>query len=139
MEFLSTLAKWLSTFAFWVLTFIAPAREAMIAVAVLVVVDLFVGVWAAKKRGEAIVSWKLRHTVTRKIFPYQVAIICALYIENNFFSGLPIMKAIAGFIAISEAKSLFERLGEITGLDFWSVIRERLQPTTKPRRRPPDA
>ncbi len=123
--------KWLMSVLFWLAAFTAPAHESMLAVIVLVAVDLFVGIWAAKKRGEKIVSYKLRRTVTTKIFPYQVAVVCALFIEQQFFTGIPLMKAIAGFIAVAESRSIYERLGEISGLDFWSVLREYLQPKNK--------
>lgn len=142
LETLSSAWKLILKLAFWLLAFTQPAHKALIAVLGLIVADLLVGVWASKKRGEPFVSWKLRHTVTRKIAPYFVAITCALYIEKEFFEALPLMKSIAGFIAISEGKSIFERLGEITGLDFWSVIREKLQPAAKassPAETKPDA
>ncbi len=51
--------------------------------------------------------------------------------DQNFSLGIPLMKAIAGFIAVAEVKSIFENLGQITGLDFWTALRERLQPAVK--------
>lgn len=137
-ELFSAVGKWLLSVLFWLVAFTAPARESMGAILFLIVTDLIVGVWASKVRGEPFISWKLRHTVTRKIAPYFVAIICALDIEQRFFSSIPLMKAVAGLIAVSEGKSIFERLGEITGLDFWNVIREKLQPTVKLKETPKD-
>ncbi len=123
--------QWLASLWAWVVLFTRPAHESMVAVIVLVAVDLIVGVWAAHKRGEKIVSYGLRRTITTKIFPYQVAVLCAYYVDEKFALGLPLMKAVAGFIAVAEAKSIFENLGQITGLDFWTAIRERLQPSVK--------
>jgi phage-related holin len=124
--------NWLAKVAVLLLLFTRPAHDSMAAVLVLIAVDFVVGVWASKRRGEPFVSWRWRHSITRKLFPYQVAIVCALFIEEKFFAGIPLMKTIAGFIAMSEGKSIFENLGEITGLDFWTVIRERLQPAKRP-------
>lgn len=134
----SSMLKWLLGVASCAVAFMAPAHDALVGVVVFIIIDLVVGVWASRKRGEPFTSWKLRHTVTRKIAPYFVAILCAMYFENNFLNGtwlngVPLMKSISTFIALSEIKSIFERLGEITGLDFWKFIQERLQPTAKPK------
>jgi hypothetical protein len=125
---MSSVLSWLVKVVALLVLFTRPAHDAMIAVIVLIAADFIVGVWASLRRGEKFVR---RHTITRKLFPYQVAVVCALYIEEKFFSGIPLMKAVAGFIAMAEGKSIFENLGTITGLDFWSVIRERLQPTVR--------
>lgn len=123
--------QWLASVWAWMVLFTRPAHDSMIAVIVLVAIDLAVGIWAAVKRGEKINSYGLRRTVTTKIFPYQVAVLCAYYVDKEFDIGLPLMKMIAGFIAVAELKSIFENLGQITGLDFWTAIRERLQPSVK--------
>lgn len=123
--------NWLAKIALLITLFTRPAHDSMVAVFVLIAVDFAVGVWASRRRGEPFVSWKWRHSITRKLVPYQVAVICALYIEEKFFPGIPLMKSIAAFVAMSEGKSIFENLGEITGLDFWTVIREKLQPTKR--------
>ncbi len=131
--------QWLVSMWAWMVLFTRPAHESMLAVIVLVAIDLVVGVWAAHKRGEKIVSYGLRRTITTKIFPYQVAVLSAYYIDEKFAIGLPLMKAIAGFIAVSEGKSIFENLGQITGLDFWTAIKERIQPAANPTPKDKDA
>ena len=117
--------------AFWLLVFTRPAHEAMLAVVVMVAADLVAGVWAAKKRGEKITSYELRRTITTKIMPYQFAILCSWLVEQQFLGAIPLMKATAGFIAVAEMKSIFENLGQITGLDFWTFIKEKLQPALR--------
>lgn len=123
--------QWVLSLCSWLILLTLPAQDSMIAVGVLVTIDLIVGIWAAKKRGEKITSYGLRRTITTKVFPYEVAVLCAYYVENHFFAAIPIMKAISGFIAIAETKSIFENLGQITGLNFWEAIREKLQPAVK--------
>lgn len=118
---------WLAKAFAWTVFFTAPTHASMLAIIVLVAVDLLVGVWASAKEGKKITSFGLRRTVTQKIFPYQTAVLCAHLLEVQFLPMLPLMKALAGFIAVTESKSIFENLGRITGLDFWTVIRERLQ------------
>lgn len=132
-----SILKWLVGVPLAILAFLTPVSDAMFGVCALIGVDLIVGVWAAKVRGEKILSWKLRQTVTRKVAPYLTALVVAQHIEAQFFAGtwlagVPLMKGFAGFIAMSEGKSVFERLGEITGLDFWKFFQERLQPKVKP-------
>ncbi len=133
----TTVLKWFLGVLSCMAAFLAPAGDALFAVFLLVVIDLVVGIWASMKRGEPFISWKMRHTITRKIAPYFVAILCSMYFENHFLKGtwlegVPMMKSIATFTALSELKSVFERLGEITGLNFWEFFQERLQPTVKP-------
>lgn len=121
---------WMLKMVAWCAFFAAPTNASMLAIIVLVAVDLLVGVWASAKEGKAITSFGLRRTVTQKIFPYQVAVLCAHLLETQFLPMLPLMKALAGFIAVTESKSIFENLARITGLNFWEVIRERLQSST---------
>ena len=123
--------QWVATALAWIVLFTRPAYDSMMAVLVLVCVDLAVGIWAAKKRGEPITSYGFRRSITTKIAPYQVAVLLGYYVDKEFSLGIPLMKAIAGFIAVAELKSIFENLGQITGLDFWTAIKEKLQPAVK--------
>lgn len=139
----ATLIKWFFGVTGCILAFLAPAQDALMAVVAFVAIDLVVGIWASMKRGEPFISWKLRFSITRKIAPYFVAILCAMYFEEHFLigtwlEGIPLMKSISTFVALSELKSIFERLGEITGLDFWAFFQEHLQPSAKPATPPKD-
>ncbi len=121
----------------WTFFFTQPSHNAMLAVVLLVLVDWITGIWAAKKRGEKISSWGWRRTIYNKIIPYQVAILCSLLVDNNIFKGsllehIQLMKATAAFISGAEIKSVYENLGSITGLDFWTFIKEKLQPRKDP-------
>jgi hypothetical protein len=54
-------------------------------------------------------------------------------VDINIFKGtvleaLQLMKATAAFITGAELKSVFENLGSISGLDFWTFIKQKLQP-----------
>jgi phage-related holin len=130
-EILLSALGWLAKAGFWVFVFTRPAHDSMLAVIALVAADFIAGIWAAKKRGEKITSYGIRRTITTKIFPYQFAILCSQLVEQQFITGIPLMKATAGFIAVAEMKSIFENLGSITGLDFWSALKEKIQPSNK--------
>lgn len=110
-----------------------PTWGAMVTIVVLVGVDWVTGLWAAKKRGEKITSWGWRRTIHGKILPYQIAVLCSHLVDLNIFKGtllepIQLMKATAAFIAGAELKSVFENLGSISGLDFWTFIKDKLQP-----------
>lgn len=132
METALTIISSLAKVGFWLLIFTRPAHDSMLAVIALVFADLIAGIWAAAKRGDKITSYGLRRTITTKILPYQFAILCSLVVEQEILPSIPLMKATAGFVAVAELKSVFENLSQITGLDFWSAIREKLQPSLKP-------
>ena len=110
-----------------------PTYGSMATVIILITVDFVTGVWAAKKRGEKITSWGWRRTIHTKMVPYYIALLCAHLVDLTIFKGtvlesLQLMKATAAFIAGAELKSVFENLGSISGLDFWTFIKEKLQP-----------
>lgn len=120
----------------WVAFYVQPTYSAMFTVVVLVGVDWATGIWSAKKRGEKIDSWGWRRTIYSKIIPYQIAILCSHLVDINILLGtifepIQLMKATSAFIAGAELKSVFENLGSISGLDFWTFIKERLQPAAK--------
>lgn len=123
--------EWAFKIAFWLFIFTRPTHDSMLAVLALVVADLIAGIWAAKKRGEKITSYGLRRTAS-KVLAYEMVVLCSWIVEQQFVPGIPLMKAMAGFCAIAELKSVTERLGEITGLDFWNALKERIQPLVKP-------
>ena len=108
--------------------FLFPIRHYLIGVGVLVFADFVVGAWASVKRGERLKSRRMRETVG-KLLAYQVAVITGFILDGLI--GIPdafVARCISGFIALTEAKSIFENLGSITGLDFWSIVLDRLKP-----------
>lgn len=117
---------WLLKLALLLGIFLAPIRASMAAVCLLVVADLFTGIWAAHHRGEKISSWGLRKTVS-KVLAYELAVVLAYTVEQSGVSFLPLVKAIAGFILMTELQSATENLGRITGLDLWQTVRGYIQ------------
>lgn len=102
-----------------------PIRPALIAVSALVIADFITGLWASKKEGKPITSSGLRRTVVKGL-AYQSAIIVAFVLETYLLDGLPVIKAVTALIGITEAKSFFENVKRITGIDFWSHILSKL-------------
>lgn len=103
-----------------------PVKHTLIAVCVLIVADLFTGVWAALKRKEHISSSKLKATVV-KFVAYELAILIGFILETYLVPDVPFSRIAAGVIGMTEAKSLFENLKYITGVDFLPMILSKLQ------------
>jgi len=109
-----TLLKYLASAIAFLISYFTPAFPLMLAIGFFVVADFITGVMAAKKRGEQILSKKMRPSVTKGI-GYMVAILVALVFQNNFVPGFEVMKIVAGLIAFIEVKSLDENFRTITG------------------------
>jgi phage-related holin len=109
-----TLLKYLASAIAFLISYFTPAFPLMMAIGFFVVADFITGVMAAKKRGEEILSKKMRPSVTKGI-GYMVAILVALVFQNHFLPGFEVMKIVAGLIAFIEVKSLDENFRTITG------------------------
>jgi hypothetical protein len=119
------LIKWCSI----VLLVLLPVRPVMIAAGVLIVLDMITGMLASRKQGERITSSGLKKTVG-KMFLYQSSIVVGFLMEHYLLEGIPVVKVIAGIIALTEGKSFFENVHRITGIDFWSEALAKIQSAT---------
>lgn len=101
----------------------APIQGIVLTTFILILADLFFGVWAAKKRGEPITSAALRRTVS-KFFVYESVIAVSYLGEHYLLDGLmPVTKLVAGVIGMVELTSVLENVQGATGLDLGHVIR----------------
>jgi phage-related holin len=112
-------------FALWVYAwaFIAPVSHFLLFTVALVLCDLYTGVLAAKKRGEALRSRGFYRSV-QKITLYYVAILLSHGMKHVFFVGLDfdIVWMVAGIISLTEFKSNLENVATVTGTDIWTLI-----------------
>ena len=108
-----------------VLAFLAPIQTLLCVVFVLVLLDFITGVWAAKKRGEAIKSAAMRRSVS-KLFVYEFALLGGLLIQTLVGQSIPVVNLIAGMIGLVEGKSLLENLNVIYGGDLFKSVLEKL-------------
>lgn len=116
------LKKYLIELAVAIAVVLAPIKAVMITVGVLVAADLIFGIWAAKKRGEAITSARMSHSVT-KCLVYQGAVISGFLVEKYLMDGvLPVCKIIAGVIGSVELKSLLESANDILGQPLFRAV-----------------
>jgi hypothetical protein len=72
-------------------------------------------------KGTAISSKRIGHTIS-KFFIYNLVIISAYFLEKYIVSELPFLKIIAGFIAITEIKSILENYTKIYGANPFKML-----------------
>lgn len=110
----------------------APIKSALVVVMLLVAVDLWSGIWAAKKRGDKITSTGLKRTVV-KLLVYE-GVITLTYLVEHFLTGpfLPLVNIMAGYIGITELKSVLENIEEVTGIDVLKNLISKLTQADPP-------
>ncbi|NBW22131.1 MAG: hypothetical protein EBR82_80685 [Caulobacteraceae bacterium] len=113
-----TLLSWISSFVMSVGVFLSFTLT-------IVLVDLYTGRLAAKHRGEAVQSHKYRNTV-RKYILYMLGILISELFVRTFSLPIPLTYMVAGVIALTEIKSIFENIETVTGVRLWSYIGEKL-------------
>jgi hypothetical protein len=127
INFYNGLMSFASKYAIWFILFIAPIHQFLYLTYVLLFLDFITGVCKALKQREPITSKRMRDTTIKFMF-YTVPICAAYFIDITYFSGamLYITKLIAGFIALTEFKSLLENVSVLTGVDLWLMVQDKL-------------
>ncbi len=111
----------LPIFIFWLSALLAPIKGVVITVILLIVVDFITGSYASYIKKEPIESKRIRHTIS-KFFIYNLVVISAYFLEKNIVSEIPFLKVIAGFIAITEIKSILENYNRIYGVNPFKAL-----------------
>ncbi|MBC6111180.1 phage holin family protein [Pedobacter fastidiosus] len=112
-------------FGFFVYLYFSPTHSSLLVITIFVIIDFITGVWKARRNKQDVTSKMMRVSIGKAV-AYMIAILIAHLFELTFASALPFMRMVAFFIASAEIKSIYENLGEITGLDFWTFIKEKL-------------
>jgi hypothetical protein len=113
----------------YVLAFIFPTVPFLVLIGVLLFADILTGIAKdAKKRGltffQAMHSKKLGNTVTKMVM-YSLAILLSQAMKQ-VFGYIPFMQIVGGYICLVEFKSNMENIGEITGIDIWNAIKDKI-------------
>lgn len=105
---------------------LAPIKAALIVAFLSCVVDLILGIMAARKRGEVIRSYGLRRTAG-KILVFEAAIIFAYFIELYLLGPeLMVLKLVTAYIGLTELKSIMENLNELSNGSLLKTIVDKL-------------
>ncbi|CAM1358294.1 conserved hypothetical protein [Tenacibaculum litopenaei] len=110
---------------FWLLALLSPLNGVLTTVMFLIVVDFITGAYASIKLLMPIKSAKIAHTIS-KFFIYNLVIISAYFLEIHIVDEVPFLKIIAGFIAITEIKSILENYNKIYGVNPFKVLHNLL-------------
>ncbi|SEC37425.1 Bacteriophage holin family protein [Tenacibaculum sp. MAR_2009_124] len=101
---------------FWLFALLSPLNGVLTTVMFLIVVDFITGAYAAIKLHQPIKSEKIANTIS-KFFIYNLVIISAYFLEKHIVNEVPFLKIIAGFIAVTEIKSILENYNKIYGVN----------------------
>ena len=108
-------------FTFWLLALLSPVNGVMVTMVFLILVDFITGAYAAIKNHIPIRSSRIGHTIS-KFFIYNLVILAAFFLEKHIVKEVPFLKIIAGFIAITEIKSILENYNEIYGVNPFKAL-----------------
>ena len=113
-----TMFSWISSFIMSVATFLSFTL-------IIVLVDLYTGRMAAKHRGEAIKSSGYRQSVKKYVL-YMIGILISELFIRVFSLPIPLTYMVAGVVALTEIKSIFENIETVTGVDLWGYVGEKI-------------
>ncbi|AXT56679.1 phage holin family protein [Aquimarina sp. MMG015] len=106
---------------FWLLTILSPVNGVMMTMVFLILVDFITGSYAAYKNKIPISSERIGNTIS-KFFIYNLVILASFLLEEYIVNEVPFLKIIAGFVAITEIKSILENFNKIYGLDLFRAL-----------------
>lgn len=121
----------LSSLLVSILIVFAPVKATLITVMVLTVADLISGIMAARKERKKITSSGLKRTIV-KTTVYEVVIMLG-FLTEQYMTGdaIPVVKILAGFIGLTELKSVMENIERISGMPIVKMLIEKLNQTDK--------
>lgn len=112
----------LTVFLASIISIFLPIKAMAIAALVATLIDLVLGVMAAKKQGIPITSSGLKQTII-KIFVYEIALILGFIIQKYLMqNSIPLTNLISTLIGCTELKSVAENLEIISGQPFLAAL-----------------
>jgi phage-related holin len=108
------------------LIFLTPIKELILAIGVLLVIDFILGIVVAKRKGIAIQSKEAKRTIIKMLL-YQLTVLTAFILDKYFIPGNIIVRVAAMAIGLVEGKSIFEHIYTLTGLDVWTLLKEKIK------------
>jgi len=113
---------------FWLGALCSPVKAIIITMVFLIIVDFITGAYAAYKKQIPIRSHRIMHTISKFVI-YNLVILAAFFLEEYIVSEVPFLKIIAGFIAITEIKSILENFDKIYGVNPFKALINLLKNT----------
>ena len=122
--------SWIGKAILFLIIYFQPIWISLLIIGVFIAFDVVTALMRAYKNGIPIRSKRLRDTIGKGT-AYMIALMVSHMFQLHFMPIVPILQIVAVFIATAELKSIMENLGDVTGLDFWTLIKERLSGTNK--------
>lgn len=123
---IDAIINWILKFIAVIIAALAPIATVINLVLLLIVIDLFTGTYASIKNKEPFSARKLRYTVEKFVF-YSVAIIAGYILQIIFFDAINVAQMVAGYISLTESKSIYENISKILKTDIlkevWKLIK----------------
>ncbi len=115
--------EYIFLFMTWLFAYFAPIVPFILMVGCFIISDTITAIIAVvKKQGwQGVKSRRLRDTVF-KFTAYSIGLLSAYTFQVKFFIDFPALKLIAGYIAMSELKSIDENIAKITGHSLFSSL-----------------
>lgn len=130
MNYLNLILKTLEQYGAKILIFCfaytLPIHNFLLTIYILLAFDLITGITKAYKTNVTITSKRLRDSVLKFIF-YSIATFISYQVDITIlFDSLILTKLVGGYIMLIEFQSNIENISEITGVNLWMLIKDKV-------------
>lgn len=112
--------------AVWFIAILGPLYDIAGALILLIFIDLITGVIASVKNSIAF-DWSKIVNTFNKLVIYCLILLAAWVIESKIIPAIPFMRLVAGFLAMTELRSILGNFKAIFGIDAWDYIRAAIK------------
>jgi|TARA_R110001592_G_scaffold74779_5_gene226877 phage-related holin len=113
-------------FVLWFFAILVPLYDVAGALIILIIIDLITGIIASIKKS-APFQWSKIFNTFNKLIIYCLILLAAWVIESKIIPSIPFMRLVAGFLALTELRSILENFKDIFGIDAWDYIRAAIK------------
>ena len=113
-------------FMIWFLAILVPIYDVTGALIILILIDLITGIIASVKNQVKFQWEKIINTFT-KVIIYSLILLAGWVVESKIMPAIPLMRLVAGFLALTELRSILGNFKNIYGLDMWEYIRAAIR------------
>ena len=113
-------------FMIWFLAILVPIYDVTGALIILILIYLITGIIASVKNQVKFQWEKIENTFT-KVIIYSLILLAGWVVESKIMPAIPLMRLVAGFLALTELRSTLGNFKNIFGLDMWEYIRSAIR------------
>ena len=113
-------------FLIWFVAILVPLYDVAGALIILIIIDLATGIIASVKN-KVKFQWKKIENTFTKVIIYSLILLAGWVIESKIMPAIPLMRLVAGFLALTELRSILGNFKNIFGLDMWEYIRAAIR------------